>query len=91
MGTFCCGCEGEDLLVDRFKGCELVSTVDVVELPLMVPLVSTALRAAAASAKECSLESSSGWVGGSFGVIIVTPVFAEIDLDEETPRITVCE
>ena len=91
MGIFCW--DGEDRLVDKFKGCELESIVEVVvELSLRAPLVSTALRVAAASAKECSLESSSGWVGGSFGVVIVIPALAGIDdLDEETPRITDCE
>ena len=53
MGTFCCCCEGEDLLVDKFKGCELESMLEVDEdVLLIVPLVSTALRLAAASAKE---------------------------------------
>lgn len=59
MGIFCW--EGEDRLVDKFKGCELESIVDelVAEL-LLIMVVSTALRVAAASAKECSFESSSG-------------------------------
>jgi len=81
VGTFCL--DGEDRLVDKFKGCESIP-VDVEELPSLVPVVSTALRDAAASAKECSLESSSGWGGVSFEA-------GTDDLDEETPRMTDCE
>ena len=55
----------------------------VVEFTLITPFVSTALKVAAASAKECSFESSSGWVGLSLGVVIVMPVLVGIeDLEE---------
>ena len=81
MGIFCL--DGEDRLVDKFRGCKSIP-VTVEELPSFVLVVSTALRDAAASAKECNLESSSGWGGASFEV-------GRDDLDEETPRITDCE
>lgn len=88
MGIFCFCWEGELRLVDKFKGCELESMAEVVELALMAPLVSTALSLAAASAKECSLESSSGCVCSN-GAVMVTPVLERVDLEEETPSITV--
>ena len=89
MGIFCF--VGDDRLVDKFKGCES-NTVDVEEFPSLGPLVSTALKDAAASAKECSLESSSGWGGVSLVGVIVMPVpELTADLEEETPRMTDCE
>jgi hypothetical protein len=48
VGIFCV--EEEDRLVDKFKGCESLP-VDVEELPSSAPLVLTALKDAAASAK----------------------------------------
>jgi hypothetical protein len=59
VGTFCL--EGDvRVVVDKFKGCESIIPVALVELTTLDPFVSTALNDAAASAKECNLESSSG-------------------------------
>ena len=89
MGTFCF--VGDDRVVDKFKGWESI-TVELDELPSLVLFVSTALKDAAASAKECNLESSSGWGGVSLVGVTVMPV-PELtdDLDDETPRMTGCE
>ena len=84
MGIFCF--EGADLLVDRFNGCESIPFVEE-ELPASSPFVSTALKDAAASARECSLESSSGCGGVSFDGVKLA-VVTGADLDEELPRMT---
>ena len=88
MGIFCF--EGVDRLVDKFNGCESIPfTAD--ELSSLSPFVSTALKDAAASAKECSLESSSGCGGVSFDDNKPTLAMVD-DLDDELPRMTVdCE
>jgi len=77
VGIFCF--EGVDRLVDKFSGCESIP-VGAEDMPSLPPFVSTALKEAAASAKECSLESSSGCGGVSFD--------DGNDLDDEPPRMT---
>ena len=78
--------EGADRLVDRFNGCESMP-FGVEELPSSSSFVSTALKDAAASARECSLESSSGCGGVSFDGVKPAVVTVD-DLDDEPPRMT---